>query len=153
MNLQQQRRQTPYPHTWEVPALAAVTIAYLLTVGVHAGRGVANLTACGAWHWPDASAWFTSLPGVLAGNAAAGIADPACAGASGGVLMGSIIAIELVTVAVLVIVGNWAFDRWGPTRLKGMATPTEATQLLGVDRLRRVRRIIRPDLYPRKATR
>lgn len=153
MNLQQQRRQTPYPHTWEIPTLAAVTIAYLLTVGVHAGRGVANLTACGVWRWPDASAWFTALPGVLAGNATAGIADPACAGASGGVLMGSIVALELVVGALVLLLGKWALDRWGPGRLKGMATPAEATQLLGVDRLRRVRRIIRPDLYPRKAAR
>lgn len=153
MNLQQQRRQTPYPLTWEIPALAAVTVAYLLTVGVHVGRGVANLTACGAWQWPDASAWFTSLPAVLSGNATAGIADPACAGASGGVLMGSIIALELVVVVLVLVLGKWVLDRWGPGRLKGMATPAEATQLLGVERLRRVRRIIRPDLYPRKATR
>ncbi len=153
MNLQQQRRHTPYPHTWEIPALAAITIAYLLTVGVHAGRGAANLTACGAWQWPDASAWFTSLPGVLAGDAAAGITILGCAGASGGVLMGSIVALELVVVVLVVVLGKWALDRWGPGRLKGMATPTEATQLLGVERLRRVRRTIRPDLYSRKATR
>lgn len=153
MNLQQQRRQTPYPHTWEIPALVAVTVGYLLTVGVHAGRGVANLTACGVWQWPDASAWFTSLAGVIFGDAAAGIADPACAGASGGVLTGSIIALELVVVVLVVMLGKWGLDRWGPGRLKGMATPAEATQLLGVDRLRRVRRIIRPDLYPRKAAR
>ena len=34
-----------------------------------------------------------------------------------------------------------------PTALKGVATPDEAERLLGVQRLRRAARIIRPDLH------
>ena len=38
-------------------------------------------------------------------------------------------------------------DRWGPGRLRGMASRGEAERLLGVTRLRKVRSVVRPDLY------
>lgn len=150
MNLQQQHRATPYPYTWEVPVAVVVTVGYALTIGVHLGRAIANRPTCGGWLWPDAQAWFTSLPAVLAGDAAAGLSNAACATASTGALIGWIVASELAIVALLMVGGKWLLDRWGPGRLKGMATPDEAAQLLGVARLRRARHIIRPDLYPRK---
>jgi hypothetical protein len=148
MNLQQQHRATPYPYTWEVPVAVVVAVGYALTLGVHLGRAIANRPNCGDWLWPDA---------VLAGDAAAGLSDTAaglsdaaCVTAGAGALIGWIVASELVIVALLVVGGKWLLDRWGPGRLKGMATPDEAAQLLGVARLRRARRIIRPDLYPGK---
>ena len=35
-------------------------------------------------------------------------------------------------------------------RILGMATPTQVEHVLGVSRLRKVRHVIRPDLYPKK---
>ncbi len=150
MKLQQQQRAAPYPYTWEIPAAIALTVGYALTLGVHLGRALAAQPTCGAWLWPDARAWFTSLPAVLAGDAAAGLSDAECVQAGPGPLIAWIIASELVLLVLLALCGKWLLDHWGPGRLKGMATPDEAAQLLGVARLRRARHIIRPDLYPRK---
>jgi hypothetical protein len=61
---------------------------------------------------------------------------------------GWIITVELVLLAVAVITAVFALRRWGPGRLRGMATPAQARDTLGPIRLRRVRSIIRPDLYP-----
>jgi len=47
----------------------------------------------------------------------------------------------------------WAARRWGPGRMKGMASPGEAEQVLGLTRLRRNAPLIRPDLYPSTPTR
>ena len=44
--------------------------------------------------------------------------------------------------------GAWAWRRCGPARMRGMATITEAHELLGKDRLWKVRHVVRPDLYP-----
>jgi hypothetical protein len=38
-------------------------------------------------------------------------------------------------------------DRWGPGRLRGMASRGEAERLLGVTRQRKVRSVVRPNLY------
>ena len=45
----------------------------------------------------------------------------------------------------------WAYQRWGPGRMRGMATAAEAEKLLGVTRLRKVAGILRPDLYGKHA--
>lgn len=150
MNLQQQRRSTPHPYTWEVPTAVLVTVGYVLTLGIHLGRAIANRPACGDWLWPEARAWFTSLPGLLAGDATAGLPAAECAAVGAATLLGWIVATELILVALLIAGGKWLLDRWGPGRLKGMANPAEAARLLGVGRLRRARRIIRPDLYSRR---
>jgi hypothetical protein len=56
-----------------------------------------------------------------------------------------------VTEVLLLAVGVWlsklVLDRWGPGRLRGMASRGEAERLLGVTRLRKVRAVVRPDLY------
>ena len=44
-----------------------------------------------------------------------------------------------------------AYRRWGPGRLRGMASRTEAASLLGLPRLRRHRAVIRPDLHGKAA--
>ena len=46
--MQQSRRSNPYPFTWEIPLMLAVTVLLLLVLGVQAGRAGANLAAgCG----------------------------------------------------------------------------------------------------------
>lgn len=55
--------------------------------------------------------------------------------------------VELLIAAALVAAITWGMRRWGPQRMKGMASAEQAETTLGLTRLRKVRRIIRPDLY------
>lgn len=144
--MQQARRHNPYPLTWEIPLAVLITVVLALVLGVHVGRGVANLAAGGGWAWPDQAWLFRSLPAVLGGDATAGVrlgrgADPIS-------LHRWVFVSELAITVVLTTVGAVVVRYWGPHRLKGVATASETERLLGVSRLRRVRRIIRPDLSP-----
>jgi hypothetical protein len=58
-----------------------------------------------------------------------------------------IVATEVMLLALSVLVLKLVVDRWGPGRLRGMASRGEAERLLGVTRLRKVRTVVRPDLY------
>ena len=71
--MQQSRRTNPYPFTWEIPLTLAVTVLLLLVLGVQAGRAVANLAAGSGVSFPPRDALFTSVPGMLAGDAGAGL--------------------------------------------------------------------------------
>ena len=55
-------------------------------------------------------------------------------------------------LAVAITAAIWVVRRWGPNRMKGMATADEAEAILGLSRLRRVAPIIRPDLYGAQTT-
>ena len=163
--MQRERRRDPYPWTWEIPvAIALVAVAVLVT-GVQLGRSLANLAAGAGWTWPttDAvpgsglgspagAAFWTSLPGVLSGNPAAGLPSSATSGLAGpGLVWGSITLTELALLTLTGWAGTWLYVRWGPGRLRGMATVAEAERLLGLTRLRKVAPIVRPDLYGKHA--
>lgn len=141
------RRRDPYPYTWEVPL--GVLTSWLLLAGLaaHLGRAIANWTAGAGWTWPAGKALFSSLPDLLAGNSGAGLtlAHP---GAVPGAVYGWITAVEVLVLAAMTAATWWGLRRWGPGRMKGMATAGEAEQVLGISRLRIVAGIIRPDLHP-----
>ncbi|MEJ7742380.1 MAG: hypothetical protein WKF73_07435 [Nocardioidaceae bacterium] len=54
---------------------------------------------------------------------------------------------ELTLLVAAVCALKKGMDRWGPGRLHGMASRSEAEQLLGRTRLRRAGRLVRPDIY------
>lgn len=142
---QQERRRTPYPLTWE-PLLAALLVVLVaLAIGVHVGRGAALLVAGVGWRWPEPALLFRSLPAVLGGDPSAGLAHPVPPVQG---LSLAITVVEVILLAVLTAVGLWAMRRWGPQRLRGVASVAECEALLGRSRLWKARRIIRPDLYP-----
>ena len=58
---------------------------------------------------------------------------------------------EIALLTATIWVGVYAYQRWGPGRMRGMATSAEAEKLLGVTRLRKVAGIVRPDLYGKHA--
>jgi hypothetical protein len=58
--------------------------------------------------------------------------------------------LRLILLAATVLLIKLGSDRWGPGRTRGVATGAEAEQLLGVARLRRSRKIVRPDLYGKR---
>jgi hypothetical protein len=93
---------------------------------------------------------FTSLPAVLRGDAGAGLVDLHGPVASPSSLLVCIGATELILLTTTVVLIKLGSDRWRPGRMKGVATPGEAEELLGVTRLRRCRKIVRPDLYGKR---
>ncbi|CAN5270855.1 hypothetical protein BH11ACT1_BH11ACT1_14050 [soil metagenome] len=144
--MQRSRRTNPYPYTWEIPVGVLVAVLLALVLAVQTGRSVANLAAGNGWVLVDRAAMVTTVGPVLGGNAGAGL--PAVAHPAAPELLWTWVA--FVSLLVVVALG-WAvkagLDRWGPLRLRGMATAAEAESLLGRTRLRRHAKVIRPDLY------
>lgn len=153
--MQQSRRTNPYPFTWEIPLMLAVTVLLLLVLGVQTGRAAANLVAGSGMSFPPRDAVLTSVPGILAGDASAGL--PVSTGTSGtagtagraspAAVRAWVAGTELMVLAGLGWAGRDIWLRWGPHRIHGMASKAQAQKLLGRRRLHRVRAIIRPDLY------
>lgn len=147
--MQRSRRTNPYPFTWEIPAAAVSAAVLLLVLGVHAGRAAANLASGAGFTLPPREALFTSLAGVLGGDAGAGltVVDGHLAGP---VTVKVWVAVtETLLLLLIVWAGKVGMDRWGPGRIRGMATRGEAEKLLGRSHLRHVRAVVRPDLYGR----
>ncbi|NHA69967.1 hypothetical protein [Phycicoccus flavus] len=93
---------------------------------------------------------FTSLGGLLGGDPTAGlegVAQPAPTG----LLWTCVAVLEFLVLVGSAWVAAWALGRWGPGRLRGMASAAEAQTLLGRVRLRRHAKVIRPDLYGTRA--
>ena len=152
--MQRERVQDQYPWTWEIP-LAVVCGVLVAGVGIcQMGRSLANWVVGAGWWWPTYDKWVTSLPGVLAGDAAAGL-PRVYQVASAEAVWAWLAVVGLLTVTASTLACVWAWRQWGPGRMRGMATVTEAHELLGEDRLWKVRHVVRPDLYPagRKANR
>lgn len=146
--LQTDRRRDPYPFTWEFPLGALAATLVLAGFGVQLGRAAAHWQAGAGWVWPKGRALLTSIPAVLTGHPTAGL-DPAPAiPASSPAVTGWISAVEAVLALLLFAAAILVLRRWGPARLRGMATPAEAEAVLGLTRLHKHRQIVRPDLYP-----
>ncbi len=146
LNVQHGRRRNPYPHTWELPLAVAVGFSLALAVGVHVGRGLANLSTGNGWVFVDRAWLLTSLPGVLSGRADAGLA-PMDSPASPALLWLWIALVEVGVLAAGALGLKAGLGRWGSSRIQGTATREEADELLGIGRLRRHAPLIRPDLY------
>jgi len=146
--LQTERRRNPYPLTWEITVGAATLTLVLAALGVQLGRSLAHLSVGAGWMWPHGRALFTSIPAILAGQPTAGLNPVPMPSATPAAVTGWVITVELVLLTIALITGLVTLRRWGPGRLRGMATPAQARDTLGAIRLRRVRTIIRPDLYP-----
>ena len=127
--LQSGRTKDPYPFTWEIPAAAFAVWALLAVLAAHTGRALANITAGAGWTWPSSRALFTSLPALLAGDPRAGLASLGGA-ASPAALAGWIITVEVLLLAATIAGSVWAARRWGPGRMKGMASRAEAEAVL-----------------------
>jgi len=148
--MQQSRRTTPYPYTWEIPVTATITVVITLVLAAHTARTLANVFAGDRWEFTPHTELFTALPGILGGDARAGL--PVGPTASPGLLYTCLTVVELLTLVLIVWAVIAGMRQWGPARVRGMATRAEAETLLGVGRLRNVAPVVRPDLH-RKAAR
>jgi hypothetical protein len=147
---QQSRRHDPYPWTWEIPVGIALVILLVLVCGVHLGRGIANVLTGAGWAFPGRVDLFKSLPDVLRGDAGAGLDDHDGYTPSPATLWTWTVVTEVMLLAVCVFVLKMVLDRWGPGRMRGMASRGEAERLLGATGLRKVRSVVRPDLYGKR---
>ena len=146
--MQRTRRTDPYPHSWEIPVALTITGLMLLVLGAQAARSLANLLAGNGWVMADRDDLVVTLPAILTGHADAGLtlSDPASP-----VLLWTCLAIvELALCVAIIAAVKVGLERWGPGRIKGMATRAEAEKLLGLSRLRASAKIVRPDLYGSK---
>lgn len=145
--MQRERVQDQYPWTCEIPLAVVCAVLVVGVVVCQVGRSLANWFAGAGWLWPPPDKLGTSIPALLAGDAAAGLSGVQHA-ASAAALWAwlSVGGLLSVTASALACVRAWR--QWGPGRMRGMATSTEAHELLGKDRLWKVRHVVRPDLYP-----
>ena len=148
-----QRRRDPQPisHGWEVAVLAITSVLVVLALAAVAGLGLASALAGGGWVWPHGNnAIGHVVGGVLTGHPGRGLdvrqsrlaASPTFAYI--GIAVCEIAAIGLSIVAGVLI----ARYRRPMDARSGMASRGEASQVLGLARLRSARTIIRPDRYP-----
>lgn len=144
--MQRARRANPYPMTWEIPLAVFVGVVMTLILGLHLARTLANVVAGNGWRFTPQDELFTALPGLVAGDASAGLA-PLAHPAGPLALRVWMTVTELLVLVLIVIAAKYGLDRWGPGRIQGMASRAEAEQLLGVARLRTVAAVVRPDLY------
>lgn len=142
----------------------ALAGGFAMVMGLQLGRSVANLVAGAGWTWPDpdagqftspiGTAFWTSLPGVVTGDSSAGLAPQEASNshlAGPSLTWGCLIVTELLVVVALGWLAIFILQRWGPGRMRGMATSAEAERMLGVTRLRKVAGIVRPDLHGKHA--
>ena len=146
----------------------ALAGGFALLIGLQLGRSLANLLAGAGWTWPDptttsgagrfnspiGTAFWTSLPGVLTGDSSAGLAQQEASNgrlAGPSLTWGCLVVTELLVVVALGWLAIFVLQRWGPGRMRGMATSAEAERMLGVTRLRKVAGIVRPDLHGKHA--
>jgi len=157
--MQQSRRTTPYPYTWEIPLTGTITVVLTLVLSAHTARTLANAFAGAGWDFTPQTELFTALPGILGGDAGAGL-DPGAsaspgldpgASASPGLLYTCLVLVEVVAVALIVWAVIAGMRQWGPSRVRGMATRAEADTLLGLRHLRKVAPVVRPDLHRKDA--
>ena len=141
--MQRERVQDPYPWTWEIPLAVVCAVLVVGVVACQVGRSLANWFAGAGWLWPPPDKLVTSIPVLLAGDAAAGLSGVQHA-ASAAALWGWLTVVGLLTITASTIACVRAWRQWGPGRMRGMATITDAHELLGEDRLWKVRHVVRP---------
>ncbi len=134
----------------EVAFVVLAGVLLLLGSAALAGLGAAAALFGGGWVWPSGSDTTGQvLAGLLTGEPGRGLPGEAQARVPGPVAVYSCVAaaeLLMVTAAGTAAGLFWRYHRPGDAR-GGMATRSEAQQVLGRSRLRQARTIIRPDLY------
>jgi hypothetical protein len=147
-----QRRRDPQPmgQGWEVAV--AVIGGALLGFGLAAlcGLGAASALFGRGWVWPHGTDTIGHvIGGLFSGHPGRGL-DPRQAGlVAGPTAVYLCVAVCELAIIVASVIGGVLVARYrrpGDAR-GGMATRSEAEQVLGISKLRGARDIIRPDLY------
>ncbi len=134
-----------FPWTWEPAAFTGILLLIIGILAVQIGRTTALLiTGEGLW-WPTSEHLVTSSWAILNGETTAGLPAHVTASTSMWLVW------SLAALAAAIMCGGtcWGVWRLRGGAVKGMATTDQAHHLLGLQRLRLNRGIIRPDLYPK----
>lgn len=148
----QQRRRDPQPmgQGWEAPVAAIGGVLLGAVFAALAGLGVASALWGGGWIWPHGTDTIQhTLGGLLQGHPGRGLpATQERLVAGRGAVYGCVAVAELLLVALAITAGVLIarYRRPGDAR-GGMASRSEADQVLGRSQLRGAKAIIRPDLY------
>ena len=148
------RRPDPTPWGWEVPTAGLLAWLSVAAATLLASQAGAAWVSGHGWLWPDSPHLFPALSGLVTGHVGAGVGAPD--GLPSPVLVVIVaVVLELALLVVSIWAARWFWTTAGPGRRLGMATRADAETALGAGRLRRVRKLIRPDLYgvPRARTR
>ena len=136
------------PLTWEVPAaLTAVVLVLVVATPLIVQTLVAWMVA-GTFAWPS-NHLGEALLGLLHGHFGHGLAPRPASQLPSDVLMWVLSAVgEVVVLGTIAVVALWMRDLVGGGKARhGLATSAQAAESLGLPRLRKSARVIRPDLY------
>lgn len=151
MSTIRRERPDPLPLTWEVPAATTAAWVVVAAILLPAGRGAASWLTGGGWAWPKTAVALTaSLEGLLTGHPSYGLSASTGATLPPAAIVYLVVALaELawVSLSLLVLLAWWR--TWGPGMREGLASRAEVEKVLGRSRMRRNRKVIRPDLYPK----
>jgi type IV secretion system protein VirD4 len=143
------QRRDAMPLTWELPAAAALAWVSVAAMLLPAAQGAASWLTGAGWGWPStAGALTANLLGLLEGHPRAALAArPMPSAPSAGVVYVLVILVEVAWVSVSLLGLRAWWRTWGPGKREGLAGRAEVEKVLGLSRMRRDRKVIRPDLY------
>jgi hypothetical protein len=137
------------PLTWEIPAAVMLTGLFFILITPLVVQGLVGFATSGDFAWPTNQV-FDAYGGLLQGHFGAGLRRGVATGLpSDGVMWLLTIVGEVVVLGAAVVVGLWMRDMTGTNSRHGLATAAQATEALGLPRLRKSAEVIRPDLYAR----
>lgn len=120
MKLQQARRTNPYPWSWEIPVAVIVAVLLVMVVALHIARSIANAVVDGGWQFTPRSELFSSLPGLVTGDATSGLATTPDVYATAHQLWLWIALTELVVLVAIAFAMRTVLRQHGP-----VSTPAE----------------------------
>ena len=137
------------PIAWGIPAAGVAVWLLAALLVLPAGQGAASCVFGGGWVWPrGCSAVMSSIGGLVIGHPGRGLATPQVGQLPvAGVVYLLVVVGELLLVAATIWAGVLWWRHLGPGAWPGMADRVEVEGVLGRSRLRRARKVIRPDLY------
>lgn len=158
MSMERARRDRlatqPFPLTWEIPAAATLAILGLLALTPLVVQGLVSWLLTGTFGWPTSDPG-DALRGLLRGNFGDGLPSTVASRLPSDALLWTLTAFaEIAVIGTALLLARRLRHLVGTgTGRHGLATPAQATEALGLPRLRRTAAVIRPDLYARHSRR
>jgi len=157
MSIERSRRERFEPNTlplfeWLIFGLAVAVVAVSAFATPLNVQAVVLALGGHGFTWPEnlLAAWG----GIVHGDFGRGLPKAAAGAVPGFSTMTALAGIaEAVVLASLWVLGSWLAEATGRTRRYGIASRAQASEALGLVRLRRVAKVIRPDLYGSSGTR
>lgn len=156
MSMDRSRRArfaTVAPTTGEYTAAALLVGAFLLFLTPVALQAIVSRVVSGEFAWPDGSL-LGSYAGLVNGHFGAGLPRRIEGALPADEVMWLLtVAGEVLVLGAGALAGTRMRSLTGTSSRHGLATPAQATQALGLPRLRASAPVIRPDLHPREGPR